>query len=143
MPDPMQILAGLGGMNPLNPQNVTIYQQTSRGERAYDIYSRLLEDRIIFLGYPIDDHVANYVIAQLLFLESEDPEVLWKWMEDQRAKGSTLFAIPHNGNASDGRMFELVKFDGQPIDAAYNATRASNEPLYEITQIKGTSETWP
>jgi ATP-dependent Clp protease protease subunit len=74
MPDPMQILAGLGGMNPVNPQNVTIYQQTSRGERAYDIYSRLLEDRIIFLGYPIDDHVANYVIAQLLFLESEDPD---------------------------------------------------------------------
>jgi hypothetical protein len=76
-------------------------------------------------------------------LESEDPEVLWKWMEDQRAKGSTLFAIPHNGNASDGRMFEKVKFDGKPIDAAYNKTRAANEPLYEITQIKGTSETHP
>jgi hypothetical protein len=64
-------------------------------------------------------------------------------LDDQRAKGSTLFAIPHNGNASDGRMFELTKFDGQPIDAAYNKTRAANEPLYEITQIKGTSETWP
>lgn len=77
MPDPMQIhahLAALGGLNPVNPQNVTIYQQTSRGERAYDIYSRLLEDRIIFLGMPIDDYVANYVIAQLLFLESEDPD---------------------------------------------------------------------
>lgn len=76
-------------------------------------------------------------------LDSDDPESLWKWMGDQRAKGSTLFAIPHNGNASDGRMFETVKFDGQPIDAAYNATRAANEPLYEITQIKGTSETHP
>jgi hypothetical protein len=76
-------------------------------------------------------------------LDSDDPEVLWKWMGDQRAKGSTLFAIPHNGNASDGRMFELVKFDGKPIDAAYNKTRAENEPLYEITQIKGTSETEP
>ena len=76
-------------------------------------------------------------------LDSDDPETLWKWMDAQRAKGSTLFAIPHNGNASDGRMFEMVKFDGQPIDAAYNATRASNEPLYEITQIKGTSETHP
>lgn len=77
MPDPMQIrahLAAAGGLNPVNPQNVTIYQQTSRGERAYDIYSRLLEDRIIFLGMPIDDYVANYVIAQLLFLESEDPD---------------------------------------------------------------------
>jgi hypothetical protein len=62
---------------------------------------------------------------------------------DQRAKGSTLFAIAHNGNASDGRMFELVKFDGKRIDAAYNTTRAENEPLYEVTQIKGTSETEP
>ncbi len=76
-------------------------------------------------------------------LDSDDPETLWKWMGEQRAKGSTLFAIPHNGNASDGRMFETVKFDGQPIDAAYNATRTANEPLYEITQIKGTSETHP
>ncbi|MGH6931220.1 MAG: DUF3604 domain-containing protein [Dongiaceae bacterium] len=76
-------------------------------------------------------------------LDSEDPETLWKWMGDLRAKGSTLLAIPHNGNASDGRMFETVKFDGKPIDAAYSRTRAINEPLYEITQIKGTSETHP
>jgi len=76
-------------------------------------------------------------------LQSEDPETLWTWMGEQRAKGATLLAIPHNGNASDGRMFELAKFDGKPLDAAYNATRAQNEPLYEITQIKGTSETWP
>ncbi|HNY85470.1 MAG TPA: ATP-dependent Clp endopeptidase proteolytic subunit ClpP [Candidatus Hydrogenedentes bacterium] len=53
---------------------VTIYQQTSRGERVYDIYSRLLEDRIVFLGMPVTDDVANYIIAQLLFLEAEDPE---------------------------------------------------------------------
>lgn len=51
-----------------------VVEQTSRGERAYDIYSRLLKDRIVFLGTPIDDHVANLVIAQLLFLEAEDPE---------------------------------------------------------------------
>ena len=59
---------------PVAPRNVTIYEQTSRGERPYDIYSRLLADRIIFLGMPIDDYVANYIIAQLLFLESEDPD---------------------------------------------------------------------
>ncbi|MSQ98337.1 MAG: DUF3604 domain-containing protein [Xanthomonadales bacterium] len=76
-------------------------------------------------------------------LDSDDPETLWKWMDEQRAKGATLFAIPHNGNASDGLMFDLVKRDGQPIDAACNKTRAANEPLYEITQIKGTSETTP
>ena len=51
-----------------------VVEQSGRGERSYDIYSRLLKDRIIFLGTPIDDGVANLVIAQLLFLESEDPE---------------------------------------------------------------------
>jgi len=51
-----------------------VIEQTNRGERAYDIYSRLLKDRILFIGMPIDDHVANLVIAQLLFLEAEDPE---------------------------------------------------------------------
>ncbi len=52
----------------------TIIEQTSRGERAYDLYSRLLKERIIFLGSEIDDDVANAVVAQLLFLASEDPE---------------------------------------------------------------------
>ena len=51
-----------------------VVEQTNRGERAYDIYSRLLEDRIIFLGAPIEDHVANMVIAQMLFLQAEDPD---------------------------------------------------------------------
>ncbi len=51
-----------------------VIEQTSRGERAYDIYSRLLKDRIIFIGTPIDDNVANLVIAQFLFLEAEDPD---------------------------------------------------------------------
>src|SRR6476659_7127159 len=51
-----------------------VVEQTSRGERAYDIYSRLLKENIIFLGTPIDDQVANLIIAQLLFLEAEDPE---------------------------------------------------------------------
>lgn len=51
-----------------------VIEQTGRTERAYDIYSRLLKDRIIFVGTPIDDHVANTVIAQLLFLQTEDPE---------------------------------------------------------------------
>ena len=51
-----------------------VVEQTHRGERSYDIYSRLLKDRIVFLGTPVDDDVANVIIAQLLFLESEDPD---------------------------------------------------------------------
>jgi ATP-dependent Clp protease, protease subunit len=61
-----------------NPRATTlipmVVEQTNRGERAYDIYSRLLKDNIIFIGTPIDDHVANLVTAQLLFLAAEDPE---------------------------------------------------------------------
>ena len=58
------------------PRNVIpmVVESTNRGERAYDIYSLLLKERIVFLGTPIDDHVANLIIAQLLFLEREDPE---------------------------------------------------------------------
>ena len=51
-----------------------VVEQSNRGERAYDIYSRLLKDRIIFLGSAINDEIANLIVAQLLFLESEDPE---------------------------------------------------------------------
>lgn len=58
-------------MSPLIPM---VVEQTNRGERAYDIYSRLLKERIVFIGGPIDDQTANLVVAQLLFLESEDPE---------------------------------------------------------------------
>ena len=58
-------------MSPLIPM---VIEQTSRGERAFDIYSRLLNERIIFLGTPIDDQIANLVVAQLLHLESEDPD---------------------------------------------------------------------
>jgi ATP-dependent Clp protease protease subunit len=51
-----------------------VVEQTGRGERAYDIYSRLLKDRIIFIGTPIDDYIANLVVAQMIFLEGEDPD---------------------------------------------------------------------
>jgi ATP-dependent Clp protease, protease subunit len=63
-------------MNISNPLNVIpmVVENTGRGERAYDIFSLLLKERIIFLGTPIDDHVANLIVAQLLFLDREDPE---------------------------------------------------------------------
>ncbi len=75
--------------------------------------------------------------------DSNDPETLWAWMDELRGKGATLFAIPHNANASDGMMFSLQTFAGEPLNDAYIETRQRNEPLYEITQIKGTSETHP
>src|ERR1700688_1136369 len=68
---PVEGLGELGIMSSLVP---VVGEQTGRGERAYDIYSRLLKDRIVFLGHPVGDEVANLVTAQLLFLESEDPE---------------------------------------------------------------------
>ncbi|MFT0788375.1 ATP-dependent Clp protease proteolytic subunit, partial [Synechococcus sp. H55.10] len=52
----------------------TVIEQSARGERAFDIYSRLLRDRIIFLGTQVDDDIANLIVAQMLYLESEDPE---------------------------------------------------------------------
>ncbi|MGZ4378435.1 MAG: ATP-dependent Clp endopeptidase proteolytic subunit ClpP [Gaiellaceae bacterium] len=61
-------------MNPSNLVIPSVIEQTSRGERFFDIYSRLLNERIIFLGTPIDDQIANLIIAQLIHLESEDPE---------------------------------------------------------------------
>ena len=61
-------------MNPSNLVIPSVIEQTSRGERFFDIYSRLLNERIIFLGTPIDDQIANLIVAQLIHLESEDPE---------------------------------------------------------------------
>jgi ATP-dependent Clp protease protease subunit len=55
-----------------------VIEQTARGERAYDIYSRLLKDRIVFLGTAIDEYVGNLIVAQLLFLEAEDPDKRYK-----------------------------------------------------------------
>jgi ATP-dependent Clp protease protease subunit len=63
-----------GEMTPHNMLVPMVVEQTSRGERAYDIYSRLLRENIIFLGTPIDDQVANLIVAQMLFLAAEDPE---------------------------------------------------------------------
>jgi hypothetical protein len=85
-------------------------------------------------------HVPDLVLSAL---DTEKPEDLWAWMQAQRSKGATLLAIPHNANASDGLMFSLSDSSGKPLSPAYIAERAKNEPLYEISQIKGTSETMP
>jgi ATP-dependent Clp protease protease subunit len=81
----------------MTPQNYvvpTVFEQTSRGERYFDIYSRLLKDRIIFLGTPIDDTIANLIKAQLLHLESEDPDKdLFIYINSPGGSITSLFAI--------------------------------------------------
>ena len=76
-------------------------------------------------------------------LESADPENLWRTMDGWRARKIEALAIPHNSNGSDGLMFQSVRMDGRPMDKAYADLRQRNEPLAEITQIKGTSDTHP
>jgi len=72
----------------------TVFEQTSRGERYFDIYSRLLKDRIIFLGTPIDDNIANLVMAQMLHLESDDPDKdIFLYINSPGGSITSLFAI--------------------------------------------------
>ncbi|MCH2173403.1 DUF3604 domain-containing protein [Myxococcota bacterium] len=74
---------------------------------------------------------------------SQNPEGLWDWMDELREQGIDSLAIPHNSNGSNGQMFKLVDWAGNPLDDTYAEQRLRNEPLVEITQVKGTSETHP
>jgi ATP-dependent Clp protease protease subunit len=96
----------------------TVIESTGRYERAYDIYSRLLKDRIVFLGYPIDDHTANLVVAQLLFLEAEDPD-----------KGIQLYINSPGGSVTAGLAIydtmQYVKCDVVTICVGQAASMAA------------------
>ncbi|KAF0173530.1 MAG: hypothetical protein FD160_3445 [Caulobacteraceae bacterium] len=82
--------------------------------------------------------------APFTALQSQNPEDLWRWMDGYRARTrNDVLAIPHNMNGSDGRMYERTSWDGRAIDKAYADLRIRNEPLAEMSQIKGTSETHP
>src|SRR5262245_9285746 len=80
----------------------------------------------------------------LTTFQSENPEDLWKWMETwEKSTGGKLLAIPHNGNLSNGRMFELTTFGGKPLTRDWAAARQQWEPLVEVIQVKGQSESHP
>src|SRR3989442_12146495 len=77
-----------------------VVEQTGRGERSYDIYSRLLKDRIVFIGMPVDDHIANLVIAQLLFLQMEDSK-----------KDTNIYINSPGGSVSAGlAVYDTMQF---------------------------------
>ena len=76
-------------------------------------------------------------------IDSINPEDLWTWQDRLREKGVDTISMPHNSNGSNGQMFEMESFKGNALDVAYAEKRMRNEPLVEITQVKGTSETHP
>ncbi|HEY5645010.1 MAG TPA: DUF3604 domain-containing protein [Pseudomonadales bacterium] len=107
------------------------YEYTASGPQFQNLHRN-----VIFRG----SDVPRQPFARL---DSVNPEDLWDWMDDNRAKGMEAIAIPHNSNGSDGWMFQTTNFAGEPMDAAYAEQRMRNEPLVENTQVKGTSDTHP
>jgi ATP-dependent Clp protease protease subunit len=104
-----------------------VIETTNRGERAYDIYSRLLKDRIIFLGAPIDDIFANLVIAQLLFLEAEDPE-----------KDINLYVNSPGGSVTAGLgIYDTMQYVKPPINTICLGQAASMGALLLSAGTKG------
>ena len=109
-----------------------------------------------FIAYEYSSHPQNANLHRVVLFPGDDgplrpfgsqdslnPEDLWDWLDALRSDGLDSIAIPHNSNWSQGLMFQRVTMDGGPVTAAYAKQRLRNEPIVEITQIKGTSETHP
>jgi ATP-dependent Clp protease protease subunit len=104
-----------------------VVEQTHRGERSYDIYSRLLKDRIIFLGTPVDDDVANVIIAQMLFLESEDPD-----------KEISLYINSPGGSVTAGlAIYDTMQYVKSPVSTICMGQAASMGALLLTAGAKG------
>ena len=104
---------------------------------SVDLYNKYLHRNVIFKD---TKNLPERIFSRD---DSLDPEELWNWMDIQREEGAESLAIPHNSNISGGAAFSMSDYNGGPIDEAYLSKRLRNEPLVEITQAKGTSETHP
>ena len=110
-----------------------VIESSSRGERAYDIYSRLLKERIIFLGDAIEDHVANLIIAQLLFLESEDPE-----------RDISLYINSPGGQVTSGlAIYDTMQYVRAPVSTICIGMAASMAAVLLAAGAKGKRYTLP
>ncbi|NLA10542.1 MAG: ATP-dependent Clp endopeptidase proteolytic subunit ClpP [Firmicutes bacterium] len=110
-----------------------VVEQSSRGERAYDIYSRLLKDRIIFVGSAIDDHVANLIVAQMLFLESEDPD-----------KDINLYINSPGGSVYAGMaIYDTMQYIKPPVSTICVGLAASFGAVLLAAGTKGKRMTLP
>src|SRR6267154_1618068 len=123
----MQRGRGGGILHPMSLLVPVVVEQTGRGERAYDIYSRLLKDRIVFLGHPIVDEVANLVTAQLLFLESEDPE-----------KEINFYINSPGGSVTAGlAIYDTMQFIRPPVSTLCLGQAASMAAILLLAGEKG------
>ena len=104
---------------------------------SLDLYNKYLHRNVIFKD---TKNLPERIFSRD---DSLDPEELWNWMDLQREQGVESLAIPHNSNISGGAAFSLEDYNGGPVDGTYFNKRLRNEPLVEITQAKGTSETHP
>jgi ATP-dependent Clp protease protease subunit len=121
MPSAREIACAMSNLVPM------VVEQTGRGERAYDIYSRLLKDRIVFLGHPINDDIANLIIAQFLFLESEEPE-----------KEISFYINSPGGSVTAGlAIYDTMQFIRPSVSTLCLGQAASMAALLTLAGTKG------